>query len=362
MPQHMPARFLWVDGLRGIAALAVVIFHYHHFYLPEALDYSAVPETHDLPLGGILWLAYDYGMWAVQLFWIISGFVFAHVYFARPTTARGFFAARLGRLYPLHLATLLFVAGLQVLSLQFAGHWQIYGSNDLKHFLLQLVFASNWTTQSIGLSFNGPIWSVSLEMLVYLVFFLALGGLRRAPLWGALALTGAAWAIVWLNPGVPLIRIGVFECAGFFFAGSAIYAARALPWPLLCAGLAVLGGAGVWLESLNMALLGFSAALLVAVAQLDRAPALAQARPERLLGFLGDISYSIYLVHVPMQMVVLLVADLALGGSRAFADMPVTLALYLLAALGAAHAVHRWFERPVGAWLRRALAGAEPSR
>lgn len=50
MPKHqqsdqyaLPNHFGWIDGLRGVAAVAVVIFHYHHFYLADYADRESIP-------------------------------------------------------------------------------------------------------------------------------------------------------------------------------------------------------------------------------------------------------------------------------------------------------------------------------
>lgn len=77
---------------------------------------------------------------------------------------------------------------------------------------------------------------------------------------------------------------------------------------------------------------------------------------------LGDMSYGIYLVHVPMQMGLLLGLDLFLGGSRALATSPLTLPLYVVAVVGVSWVVHVRFERPVGAWLRTRLRRAPSDR
>lgn len=354
----LPDRFYWVDGLRGIAALGVVIFHYHHFYLASATDRAGVPAVQDQPLGGLLWPLYDYGMFAVQMFWIISGFVFAHVYLQRPTNARDFFAARIARLYPLHLATLLIVAALQAISLNGAGHWQVYGSNDLWHFTMQLFLASNWTTQNIGLSFNGPIWSVSLEMLIYLVFFLALAGIRRFRMALVLPLTVVFWALVLTGAEpLPLIDGAVYECGGYFFLGSVIYLGIARQQPALTAGLLVLatgvGAAGLIWGQLTAAVAGFASALVLVAVGLESL----RFQPRRLLAPLGDISYSLYLVHVPLQIAVLVVADTMFGGTRDFALHPAMMPAYLVVSVIVAHLAYRHFERPAGralrAWLSR---------
>jgi len=352
----MPRHFTLIDGLRGVAALAVVIFHYHHFYLADFADRPNMPSFYAQPLGNWLWPVYIYGHHAVELFWVISGFVFAHVYLNRATTLRDFSVARFARLYPLHLVTLLFVAALQIISLNWAGHWQVYGNNDLRHFILQLGFASNWSWYNQGLSFNGPIWSVSLEILAYALFFLALPLLKRFGLGWAVILCASAAGLSLTE--LPFLRPMVFACASYFFLGTALYCLmrRAGPkaWGVVLAAACATGAAALW---------GTEALLIAAVSScLILTFALCEGRIN--LGpwvqRLGDMSYSIYLVHVPLQMAVLLIADTAFGGSRAFADHPLTLPVYLVAVVVVADMAYRRFEKPVGRHLRNRLSHAKP--
>ncbi len=171
----LPQRLYWIDWTRGMAALVIVVFHYHHFYLRNSEDRPNLPQITEFPFGEILFPVFSSGAaHAVELFWLISGVVFMHVYSQRRTGLWNFGVARVARLFPLHLATLCLVAVIQIVSLQITGHWQIYGNNDLKHFGLQLLLSSNSVNLSHGLSFNGPIWSVSLEVPVYFLFLFLL--------------------------------------------------------------------------------------------------------------------------------------------------------------------------------------------
>lgn len=334
-----------------------MIFHYHHFYLADAFDRSSVPPTSDFPYASLVWPLYSpLAANAVEMFWLISGFVFAHVYLNRRATAWQFGVARFARLYPLHFATLVYVAALQLVSLFAAGHWQIYGNNDAWHFLLQLLFASNWTTWARGLSYNGPIWSVSLEIGVYVIFFLSLFLLRRRPLLVTMSICAASWAIVVFSTGpLPVVTLGVFRCAGYFFLGTLLYllgpgTSTVRMVTLLCAGsVAVLSGA--LLGYGDLAISGFSVAALSLCARLDHILPRIGIR----LSVLGDISYSVYLVHVPIQMTVLLLADCFFGGTRGFAGSFLTLPLYFSVSVLVAFFVHRNFERPAGSFIRQRL-------
>jgi peptidoglycan/LPS O-acetylase OafA/YrhL len=71
-PKHLHT----LDILRGLASLAVVLYHYQHFYYvaPGALAPGFVWSA--LPLYSLFWPFYQWGFLAVKVFFVLSGFVF----------------------------------------------------------------------------------------------------------------------------------------------------------------------------------------------------------------------------------------------------------------------------------------------
>jgi peptidoglycan/LPS O-acetylase OafA/YrhL len=357
---RVPSYFGWIDALRGVAAICVVIFHYHHFYLAEYDVLASVRTTADFPYGAILGVVYDLGEEAVRLFWVISGFVFAHVYWSRDTTARDFAIARIARLYPLHFVTLLFVAILQIVSTTFAGHVQIFGNNDGWQFAQQ-VFLLNHVLGFAGEpSFNGPIWLVSAELFAYAVFLATLTLTKRNPLIGSLLLAVVSYVALSLHPDGFVIGQWALVCLVFFFAGSTCFAVYQQVHDktavMVATILALLGVAWVGhvTDSNNTVLLSLCCAIVLIVACMENVT----THVGRGGRFLGDISYSIYLVHVPIQMVILLLADLFFDATRSFADSYVTLPAYLIVSIWCAYVVNVRFEKPIGLWVRRRMRGA----
>ena len=96
-----------------------------------------------LTLQTLLHPVYTHGEYAVPFFWVISGFIFSFVYQERAVSFRAFSARRFARLYPLHFATLLIVAGLQLLLFLQISTTLFIPNNDLYHFLLNVFFASS---------------------------------------------------------------------------------------------------------------------------------------------------------------------------------------------------------------------------
>lgn len=158
--------------LRFLLALSILIVHFPHFFFPYGAEQ---PDLNTLPFYLVLNPIYAYGGFAVSIFWMISGIIFYVFYMPQvrdlhisfPT----FFKLRLTKLYPVHLLTLFLVAILQYSYTTIHGSSFIYGNNDLTHFILNILMINFWNAK-FGLSFNGPFWSVSVEIFVYILFFL----------------------------------------------------------------------------------------------------------------------------------------------------------------------------------------------
>lgn len=349
-----------LDLSRLLAACAVLFWHYQHFFVPPVTYSFQVERAEVTPLYHQLAWLFDHGHAAVQYFWAVSGFVFAHVYLADSGPRGRFWLARVARLWPLHLLTLVIVAGLQATYSGINGTDFIYHQQTVNHFLLSLPLAHYWGWQG-DQSFNGPSWSLSTEILAYAAFWLLLPGLRRAPL--VLALIAAVLALGLFFAGLP--NAPVSTCIGYFFGGAAVYGAalRTNPGPALFALLsAALALAAIWFgcalhTEAAATLAGTFAALLamLAIDTADRGDRLGAAR------HLGDASYGIYLWHFPLQLALVLLIDATLG-SRAIASQPGFLVFFIAASITAGFASHRWFERPAQRLvLRLASHGKEPS-
>lgn len=341
--QAMPGRFHWLDFFRFMAAITVVLHHYYLFFFDGTELTMNSAEMAALSPFAAMKFFYDYGQFAVQFFWVLSGFVFAHTYFTRPSDGIGYATARFARLYPLHFATLAAVGALQIISLQVTGTNQITANNDAYHFMLQVFFVSAWGFEA-GDSFNAPIWSVSAEIGVYIVFFfLCRNALFRTAGGQVLAIAGAIAASWFMEARqVPV-------CAAFFFSGCLAYllVRDRRPMDFALAGVAALCVMRLMDGPMAMAMCGFALAVL-AVAWLD----VAGLPGGRRLGHLGDFTYSIYLLHMPLILTVLIVFDAAGADIRDFLSSPVMLTAYVGTAIAASAVCYHYFERPADRALR----------
>src|SRR2546428_11259912 len=112
-----------------------------------------------MPFIDVCFLLYAKGWLAVELFFSLSGFIFFWLYskaIAQDTvSAREFFVLRFSRLYPLHFATLLAVAGGQLAYHQVAGNFFIYAGHEAKPFRLNPLFFPSFGLGK-GWSFHSP--------------------------------------------------------------------------------------------------------------------------------------------------------------------------------------------------------------
>src|SRR5258707_12373773 len=165
-----PKRLTSLAALRGIAALAIVFWHWQHFFAISG-DYQDGWSRAQQPLFCLFKPLYLQGWAAVDLFFVLSGFVFFWLYGEqirdRALGAGRFAWLRFSRLYPLQFVLLLAVAAMQVAFFRQNDGFFIYDANDVPHFLAQLFLVQNWYPGAPQ-SFDGPAWSVWLGCLLYL--------------------------------------------------------------------------------------------------------------------------------------------------------------------------------------------------
>lgn len=363
-----PTHLRSLDALRGVAALTVVFWHWQHFFWTGDVpppDFRVEGQ----PFYAVFFLFYRNGTRAVDLFFLLSGFIFYWIY-ARAigegaVSAARFFMLRFSRLYPLHLLTLLLVAAGQY-AYRAANHSAfVYPENDAYHFVLNLLLIPSIGLER-GLSFNSPIWSVSVEVVLYAAFFVYCRWLRPRPL--PLALLSLLGLTV-LYALYPPIGRGV----GAFFAGGLVYLAyvrilaspRAARFARVLAVVTLLAWVAAVAASHGNVLGGLpprasKALALFPILVLFPLTVLSLALTETLHGgyagrvprFLGDISYSSYLWHFPLQLLFAGIAR-ALGVDMGIFASPWMLLAFFAVVLAISRASYLWFEMPA----QRALRG-----
>ncbi|MBB5747349.1 peptidoglycan/LPS O-acetylase OafA/YrhL [Brevundimonas variabilis] len=350
-----PADLRALTALRFIAAMWVALFA----FWPN-LDVAVFPN---LVAKGYL---------GVELFFVLSGFILCHVYLEphgeKRFSYRGFLWARIARVYPLHVATLLGVGALAVAALA-AGmsvdgnilSWASLPANLTMMHAWGLAPEAGW---------NHPSWSISAEWFAYLgfpAFAVVAWSLRHRPIlavFGAVVFLAALYAAFEPLAGFPLtqatIAWGALRIVPCFALGCALYLLfrrSPLKTPWLAAFAAVLliaiSATLTLPDAVTVTLFGLLILSLASLAN-DKAGWLA-SRPAV---YLGEISYSVYMVVVPWKLLAVNVAA-RLTDAGPDKSLPVLVWLAVMAGLPVVAALsYHLVEYPARRALRRMGEGA----
>jgi peptidoglycan/LPS O-acetylase OafA/YrhL len=311
------------------------------------------------------------GYLGVELFFVLSGFILSHVYlhaFAEKRFSyRGFLWARIARVYPLHVFTLLGVMalGLAAVAVGLSIDASILSWKSLPAHLLML-HAWGFAGEA---GWNHPSWSISADWFAYLacpLFALAAWPMRKRP-WVATAGTAVflmgLYAAFERLAGFPLteatFRWGALRIVPCFAYGCALYLVyRRAPLPH--AGLLALSAAVVMGASASV--LAWDAVTVLAAGLLILALASVPDGKAGWLGskpavYLGEISYSVYMVCAPWQILAVNLAARATGAEDKRLHVLVWLGI-ILGLIAAAAATYHLIERPA----RKALRGMAERR
>ena len=298
-----------IELLRFISSLMVLFWHYQQFYLPYNFFSNKEIYFNDKsnqPFFEYLSIFYNYGNLGVNFFFLISGFVFSYVYLGieKKTSLKKFVVNRVARLYPLHIFTLFVVLFSQFYCQLNFNEYLIYKNNDLYHFFLNIFFISGWGFEK-GPSFNGPIWSVSIEIIIYFLFFFIMIYKKKNLILKSVFLILILLIIRKLNAIFSdnfFININLVICGILFFTGNLIYLIFNYSYPkiililfsLILILISVLG---------NFKSFIFLPAILILALSLED---ILSKKIKKIFNFLGNLSYGIYLWHTPLQIILIL--------------------------------------------------------
>lgn len=274
----------------------------------------------------------------------------------------------MSRLYPLHFATLLFVAIGQLAYSAATDTQFVYPFNDTYHILLNLFFVSSWGFEK-GFSFNAPIWSVSVEILLYGVFFIFcrifnknIFALLSAVFVGYLishfnGLIGNGIIYFFLGGIVFIIYEKIIESSYFWKASICLSCFTLVVWLILLFATNPIHNFVFselhWviqkiIYNIQFALFPMT---VMSLALLETK----KGTLGKKFSSLGDISYSSYLLHFPLQLTVALVAARLKINSKTFYS-PWFMALFFCALILVSLASYRYFEVPMQRYLRRNIS------
>lgn len=344
-----------LNALRGFAALYVVLYHLHW-------------HTSFNWLG--IFPALRFGYIGVDFFFILSGLIISHVYLAKsengsPAFWTTFIWLRIARLLPVHLLLMVILAVVSLIGLPLSEQSQSWAD-----WLSLTLLVHQWALPD-GYVWNGPAWSVSAELFAYLFVFPLVAWLSR--------LTKSVRLGVWLIlPGIAIMATIISLFGTINAIGGAGPLMRVTAGFLIGSGLFLLLDRRKWridwaavLIWTGLALVPFFAALLLLQAQGLRVDILlvgyvvivitatysaggrvAQFLSSAPLFWLGEISFSLYLCHMPVLRAMSYVGS-TLGIERGFwfgvAQVAVSIItahlLFCLVEIPARSALRSWYGR-----------------
>ncbi|WP_445269646.1 acyltransferase family protein [Streptomyces sp. DSM 41634] len=400
------ARLGWLDALRGIAALIVAL---HHFDVLRML-----------PFGGVIWRNFDMGLFGVMLFFIVSGYIIP-ASLERRGDVRGFWIGRIFRIYPALIAAfvlsiMMLPAGDGSVALLRTGDnpaslvanglmlqdllGVINGMNVTWTLCYEMVFyffvtalftrglhrhsgpiavALAGVALAVGTAVGTQLVSAeigSTRQLLLIVTPIVLVGLvcvlsgkRLLTGTGALLLAGVGLVLVTLNSRAPAFETWMILAT--MFAGTVVYRAQhgqlARVPALLSCGFVVVAGVlvgrlynhGEALErTWSAGWKAWSIAYLSAWVLFGVGFLLRGRRFPKALTWLGAISFSVYLLHIPLLRTVEPLVGIPPQPSSTLGRFAWT-AIFLGVVLAVSHLMYRLVEMPMQRLGRRVQKAAE---
>jgi peptidoglycan/LPS O-acetylase OafA/YrhL len=305
-PGALPNDLRALTALRFIAAAWILVYHFGRH-----LGFDLHAQSGFVAAGAL----------GVDLFFVLSGFILSHVYLreaeAGTYSHARFVWARLARVYPMHLATLIGMIALVVAAGVLGQDFENRDAFRWGDIPAHLLMVHAWgTTQGVG--WNFPSWSISAEWAAYLlfpVFAAAALRLKHRP-FVALGLAGvlvaaASQAFLAIDPrGMTYMtsNFGALRILPSFALGVALYlVVRSRPapawaaWPMAAAGVAAV----VAVTSLRLDPVFAWPGLALTIWGLAETSRHGQ---ESVLGsqtavWLGEISYGVYMTHLFVDIV-----------------------------------------------------------
>ena len=352
LPQVFPS----LTSFRFFLALGVVLFHLQLTWSWPTLAWTGLIERARL---------------GVDVFFIRSGFVLTHVYARHVDSSqfdyRAFLIARLARIYPAHILILLGMGGVSLAALALGESFDPQSYSPLG-FVQTALLTHAWFPTQTPIEWNGPSWSLSAEWAAYLLFpgFLALGMLLHRRPWILLLIAVSSFLgldalyralmqdeLLHAEFNLGILRIiPTFVCGiGLYMLATRVQLQRrtAIALAIVAAALLV---ALMHLRVDQRLIVAASGGLVLSLAWLSAAEADGPLKWPVLM-FLGEASYAIYLLHLPLITVWKNARAILFGGDSSYVMPMGEAALLALAIVLGGCVIHGLFERPARLWLRR---------
>jgi len=336
-----------LDGLRGVAAILVVVFHVLEAHFP---DFSLHPIHH--------------GYLAVDFFFLLSGFVVGYAYDDRwnRMSVWDFFKIRLIRLHPLViLGTLLGAIGFWFDPFtdgqSQTSFLKLVGVMLIGFTLLPSPDVRGWNETH---SLDGPCWSLLQEYIANIIYGLFGKNMSKPVLWIIVLISGAALVAVSVHRGdiatgwgYDTFWMAVVRMMFPFFAGLLLYrSGKLIQIPIAFTLCSIMLIVLFCLPYFQYNGLFEAACIIIAFPMIVAAGAGGELQGKfaiRVCKFFGDISYPIYITHYPIIYIYTAWIWTQKPSSQQY--IPVAIGLFMVMIL-LAYLSLKLYDEPVRAWLK----------
>ncbi len=364
-PMREAAQLDSLTGLRGVLAVAIIVFHYSYFWEIDVptVEYGLIfPKMHVF----------------VDMFFMMSGFIMGYVHWRDFATGidwqgyKRYIALRIGRIYPVHFIVL---AGFVVLELDnvMRGDFSQLEHPDRRPeaIITNLLLIHAWGTEP-NLGWNYPSWSISAEWAAYLLFPVLVYIFLRPKTSIALVSFGTLIAAIFFLAGLPpephgaggidrTFELGAVRGIFSFSMGLGLFrlyhdlklyrAMNSLASTLFSAGCIVALFVGFHFKINDGYLLLLVAAIVLSVT--FDGNKVRWFFETSFIMFLGEISYSIYMVHALVQRVFMSLIGMGWVKFSGFWEAIIVSQLMLVVSVFAAYLLYILFEDPMRKLVRR---------
>lgn len=358
-PENLPV----LTSLRFWAAYGVACYHYSMVVLANLPEetLSNIPVLSKMHLG-------------VDFFFVLSGFILTHVYKEKLGQKQmpiwHFYIKRIARVYPVFFVIFL-ISLVELYSFYAAGVNEAPDPLTPLNFILYTLCMHAWFDIDIS-RFNPPSWSISAEWFAYLLFpFFLWGMLRLKKVWIIAGFVGIIGVIcISLSYSIfnlPLTKldfnVGILRIIPEFVLGMGLYMfgqkyriKRSNPAAFIVLAVGLLLATALLLHDYIIVLI-FGAVILMGAEQ-GRAGVQWKLTGKNPV-YLGEISYSVYLLHIPMLEIVLSTMKV-LNASEDIILISIVCCFYAI--IPAAMLSYKFIERPARQYITRKAIGKTGKR
>lgn len=314
-------------------------------------------------------LIIENGNLGVDLFFILSGFVLAHVYGPQVSNGqylhKSFLWARIARVYPTHIVTFLMMFAMFLVAIIRGSEFDQNAFN-VSHIPYHLTLTQAWGYIG-GDTWNFPSWSISAEWFAYLTFpatFWLASKFKNSPIAGLFLVFAVFYGFYALTKGINV------ELTNMTWQGGVV---RILPSFLGGIMLWFIGNNGIFNPKYARIALIINVLLLAIICSTMNAPYIVwplllgvvfflaettKTPNQEILGtklfvYLGEISFSMYMVHLPVDIVTCRIIKKLAGGLHLETQGAICLVIGIIMTMIVAAISHALIEKPARDYLRK---------